>query len=221
MSNDGMIGHARILDAGVRPEELSAPIMSASPRNRKKDFTPNHILRWSNILGIRRFLMRSISVLFVSAALICSAAVSAQRRLPGSQEKKVGVAIDLKVNGTPYTFKGEASCDYLAKGSIYDVAGERWSVRQDDNGRNINLSLWRPANGSGDMVQLNVYIGGKRYDVSTIKSPQGPSGSGTVKLVKEGTGGTFTVDATTPSAGKITGTFKCDAFPASEAVAGD
>ncbi len=165
--------------------------------------------------------MRLISVLFVSAALMGSVAASAQRRPPGSQEKKVGVAIDLKVNGTPYTFKGEASCDHLAKGSIYDIAAERWSVRHDDNGRNISLSLWRPANGTGDMVQLNVNMGGKRYDVSTIKSPQGPSGSGSVKLVTEGTGGTFTVDATTPSAGKITGTIKCDAFPAAEVVAGD
>lgn len=165
--------------------------------------------------------MRSMYVLFVIAALILSVAPSAQRRLPGSQEKKVGVAIDLKVNGTPYTFKGEASCDHLAQGSIYDIVAERWSVRQDDNGRNVNLSLWRPRNGTGDMVQLNVYVAGKRYDVSTVKSPQGPSGSGSVKLVKEGTGGTFTIDAATPSADRITGTIKCDAFPASEAVAGD
>lgn len=165
--------------------------------------------------------MRSIWVLVVSAALMCSAATSAQRRVPGSQEKKVGVAIDLKVNGTPYVFKGEASCDHLAKGSIYDIVAERWSVRQDDNGRNISLSLWRPASGTGDMVQLNVGMGGKRYDVSTIRSPQGPSGTGSVKLVTDGAGGTFTIDATTPSAGKITGTIKCDAFPAAEVVAGD
>jgi hypothetical protein len=42
-----------------------------------------------------------------------------------------------------------------------------------------------------------------------------------VKLVKERAGGTFTIDAATSSAGKITGTFKCEAFAASEAVAGD
>ena len=165
--------------------------------------------------------MRRVSVFFVSAALMLSVQAFAQRRLPGSQEKKVGVAIDLKVNNTPYTFKGDAICDHLAKGSIYDIVAERWSVRHDDNGRNINLSLWRPTNGTGDMVQLNVYMGGKRYDVSTIKSPQGPSGSGSVKLVKEGTGGTFTIDVATASSGKITGTIKCDAFPASEAVAGN
>ena len=149
--------------------------------------------------------MRSIPVLFVSVTLMFSIAASAQRRLPGSQEQKVGVAIDLKVNGTPYTFKGDGSCDHLAKGSIYDIPAQRWSVRHDDNGRNINLSLWRPANRIGDMVQLNIYMGGKRYSVSTITSPQGALRSGTVKLVKEGTGGTFTIDAATPSAGKITG----------------
>ena len=60
--------------------------------------------------------MRLISVLFVCAVLMVPAALSAQRRLPGSQEKKVGVAIDLKVNGTLYTFKGEAICDHLAAG---------------------------------------------------------------------------------------------------------
>ncbi len=165
--------------------------------------------------------MRSIAFVLLSAALMCSTAASAQRRLPGSQEKKVGVAIDLNVNGTPYAFKGEASCDHLAKGSIYDIAAERWSVRQDDTGRNINFSLWRPTSGAGDMVTLNVSMGGKRYDVSTVKSPQGPSGSGTVKLTTQGAGGTFTIDVSTASSAKITGTVKCDAFPASEAVAGD
>ena len=165
--------------------------------------------------------MRSISVLFVSATVLFLPAASAQRRPVGSEEPKVSVAIDLKVNGTPYVFKGEASCDHLAKGSIYEIAAQRWSVRHDGNGQNLNLSLWRPASGAGDMMQLNIYAGGKRYDASTIKSPQGPSGSGTVKLTTEGAGGTFTIDATTASAAKITGTIKCAAFPASRAVAGN
>ncbi len=165
--------------------------------------------------------MRSIILSFVGVTLICSAALSAQRQPARSQEQKVRVEIDLKVNGTPYTFNGEASCDHLAQGSIYDIAAQRWSVRHDDNGRNLNLSLWRPASGASDMLQLNISLAGKRYDVSTIKSPQGASGSGTAKLVAQGTGGTFTIDAITASAGKITGTIKCAAFPPSAAVAGN
>jgi hypothetical protein len=172
-------------------------------------------------LGLQEANMRAIVVLCVTVTLMCGAAASAQRRPSGSQEQKVAVAIDLNVNGTPYTFKGEAICDHLAKGSIYDIAAERWSVRHDDSGRNLNLSLWRPLGGAGDMVQLSVYLGGKRYDVSTIKSPQGPSGSGTAKLVPAGTGGTFTIDATTPSAGKIAGTIRCAAFPPSAGEAGN
>ena len=165
--------------------------------------------------------MRPISVLLVSATLMFSIAASAQRRPSASGDQKVGVVIDLKVNGTPYTFKGEAICDHLADGSIYDIAAERWSVRHDDNGRNVNLSLWRPANKAGDMVQLNIQMSGKTYDVSTIKSPQGPSGAGSVKLVRAGAGGTFTVDASTASAARITGTIRCDAFPASAGDNGD
>ena len=53
--------------------------------------------------------MRSISVLLVSATLMLSAAASAQRRPSGSEEPEVGVAVDLKVNGTLYTFKGKAA----------------------------------------------------------------------------------------------------------------
>lgn len=165
---------------------------------------------------------RSMCFVFLSAALIWSTAASAQRRLPGSQEKKVGVAIDLNVNGIPYTFKGEASCNHLAKGSIYGVVAERWSVRHDDTGRNINFSLWRPTSGAGDMVTLNVFMGGKRYDVSTVKSAQeGSSGSGAVKLTTQGAGGAFAIDVSTAAGAKITGTVKCDAFPPAHAVAGD
>src|SRR5678815_5123313 len=98
--------------------------------------------------------MRSIILSFVGVTLICSAALSAQRQPARSQEQKVRVEIDLKVNGTPYTFNGDASCDHLAQGSIYDIAAQRWSVRHDDNGRNLNLSLWRPASGASDMLQL-------------------------------------------------------------------
>jgi hypothetical protein len=175
-----------------------------------------------DILGDpRRCRMRSIALVILSVALMCSVPASAQRRPTGSQEKRVGVAIDLKVNGAPYTFKGEASCDHLARGSIYDIVAERWSVQQNDADRSLSFSLWRPTSGAGDMVTLNVSMGGKRYDVSTVKSPQGPSGSGSVKLAPESAGGTFTIDATTASAAKITGTVKCNAFTASETVAGN
>ena len=73
------------------------------------------------------------------------------------------------------------------------------------------------------MVTLSISVGGKRYDVSTVKSPQATqaSGSASVKFASQGGGATFTVDATTASGAKLNGTIKCESFTMPEPVAGD
>src|SRR5688572_11276990 len=115
--------------------------------------------------------MRSISLLFLTVILL-SVSATAQRHPAGStpQEKKVGVAIDMRVDNVPYTFTGEGTCEHLAKGSIYDTLAERWSVQQQgDNGRSLSLTLWRPLAGGANMLTLALSTGGKRYDVDTVK----------------------------------------------------
>jgi hypothetical protein len=169
--------------------------------------------------------MRSTSLLFLTVILL-SVSATAQRRPTGStpQEKKVRVAIDMRVDNVPYTFTGEATCEHLAKGSIYDTLAERWSVQQQgDNGRSLSLTLWRPLAGGANMLTLALSTGGKRYDVDTVKKPKPSqaSGSGTVRLAPEGMGGTITIEATTASSAKINGTIKCDSFTTSNPVAGD
>ena len=168
--------------------------------------------------------MRTI-LLLSTAAMMLSMSLAAQRRPAGSapQEQKVGVAIDLRVNDAPYTFKGQAVCQHLAKGSIYDTPAERWSVQHDATGQNMNLTLWRPLKGGGDMVTLSLQASGKRHDVDTVKGPKSTqtTGSGSVRFAPEGGGGTFAVEATAASGAKISGTVKCDAFTASQAVAGN
>lgn len=170
--------------------------------------------------------MRMMSWCFLVAALALPSIAAAQRRVPNAapQDKTVPAMIDLKVGGgAAYTINGQASCEHAPVGSIYDTVAERWSVRHDDNGRNLNLTLWHPTKGTGDMVTLSLSTGGKRYDVDTVKKPQSPktSGSGTVRFAASGGGGTFTVDLTTESGAKITGTIKCQAFTAPAVVAGD
>jgi hypothetical protein len=154
-----------------------------------------------------------VSSWFVVAALTCPNVAAAQRRVPGAaaQEQTVPATIALKVGAASYSFTGQASCEHAARGSIYDTVAERWSVRHNDNGRNLNLNLWHPTAGTADMVTLSMSAGGKRYDVDTVKKPQSPktSGSGMVRMAPEGGGGTFTVDLTTESGDKITGTIKC------------
>jgi hypothetical protein len=157
-------------------------------------------------------------VLTVSTPLV------AQRRPPGStpQESTVGAAIALSVGGMTYAFTGKAECEHLAGGSIYDTVAERWSVQQQDNGRSLNLNLWHPMSGGSDMVMLSISLGGKTYTLDTVKRPQSAqtTGSGTVKLVPQGNGGTFTVNGKAGSGAAISGTIKCDSFTASNPVAG-
>ena len=169
-------------------------------------------------------LVHSFTVLSLMAALVIAAPVSAQRRPAGSapQEAKVGATIALVVAGTAYQFSGQAVCEHLSRGSIYDIPAARWSVRHSEAGRDLSLTVWRPQSGS-DMVTLAVGIGGKRHDVNTVKAPKATSvtGSATVKFAPEGKGGTFTLNATAGSGAAITGTIKCEAFTTPIAVAGN
>jgi phage tail sheath gpL-like len=75
----------------------------------------------------------------------------------------------------------------------------------------LNLSMWRPKNGSGDMVSLSVSTGKTSKTVSTVRGAA-VAGSGKVTLAATGKGGVFTVDAKAADGTAITGTIKCDAF---------
>ena len=108
-------------------------------------------------------LVHSVTVLCFAAALTFAAPVHAQRRPAGSapREAKVSATIALDVAGTAYQFSGQAVCEHLSRGSIYDIPAERWSVRHSEAARDLSLTVWRPQSGGGDMVTLAVGIGGK------------------------------------------------------------
>jgi hypothetical protein len=162
------------------------------------------------------------SVLF-AAILTLTTPLAAQRRPSGTPvEETVGTTIALSVGGVAYNFSGQAMCEHVPQGSIYDTVAERWSVRQQSAERSLSLNLWHPLSGGSDMVTLTVSTGGKRYDVDTVKKPQSNQtiGSANVKFVPQGKGGTFTIDATAGSGTKVSGTIKCDAFTAVTPVAG-
>ena len=170
-------------------------------------------------------ITQSFTVLCFASALTLVAPLSAQRRPAGAapQEAKVSATISLDVAGAPYQFSGQAVCEHLSQGAIYDIPAARWSVRHNEAARDLSLTVWRPQSGSGDMVTLAVAIGGKRHDVNTVKAPRAPAvtGSATVTFAPEGKGGTFTLKATAGSGAAVTGTIKCAAFTTPEAVAGN
>lgn len=159
-------------------------------------------------------------------ALAVAPVAAAQRPAPSPETPSSGmpaVAIALQAGSDSYRFSGRAACTHEPKGYIYTVAAQLWSVQQTDATRDVTLTFWRPADGSGDMFTLHLQTGDRRYAADTVKTKDGgsPQGSGKVTFASEGRGGTFTVNAKTASGATITGTIKCDGFRPAMAEGGN
>ena len=127
--------------------------------------------------------------------------------------------VSLKVGKEAFTAKGLGTGTHAPKAAIYGVLSEMWSLRQASDGRSVQLTLWKPADGSASMFSLSVDAG-KLTTLSTVRGAK-TSGSGTVTLAPSGKGGTFTVDAKSNAGEAVTGTIKCDAFTAAIAEGGN
>jgi hypothetical protein len=142
-----------------------------------------------------------------------------QMRRQSSGAAMVPAEVSVKIAGEPYEAKGQASCTHEPKASIYDVAAAMWTVRQESGDRSIQLTLWKPANGSPSMFSLAAN-GKKNVTVNTVRGSQ-VVGSGTVTLASSAKGGTFTIDAKTKAGEPVTGTIRCDAFTPAIAEGGN
>jgi hypothetical protein len=121
------------------------------------------------------------------------------------------IGVSLTVGDQRYESTAPGKCTHAPVASIYQVMSELWTAQQSQDGRSVNLSLWRPKNGSGDMVTLSVNAGKSAKNVSTVRGAA-IAGSGKVTLAQSGKGGVFTIEAKAADGTAITGTIKCDAF---------
>ena len=151
--------------------------------------------------------------------MLATVFVSADQVRRRSEPALVPLEISLTAGGEAYDAKAKGSCTHAPKAAIYGILSEMWTVRHRDDGRSVQLTLWKPADGSAHMFSLS-FNGKKSWTVSTVRGGQ-VSGSGTVALVPAGKGGTFTIDAKGPAGEAIGGTLKCEAFTPAIAEGGD
>lgn len=137
--------------------------------------------------------------------------VDAQRRAPGQTQPTQAIQVALNVGGATYQSSQAGKCTHAPVASIFKAMAEMWSVQQNAEGRSLALTLWKPTDGSGDMITLSVTSGSLSHQINTVRGGT-TTGSGKVTLVRAGNGGTFSVDAKTSSGTPISGTIKCDAF---------
>lgn len=131
----------------------------------------------------------------------------------------VPVEVSVKVGSASYQAKSEGTCTHAPRASIYGIVSEQWTVRHEEDGRSVQLTLWKPADGSAQMFSLSV-SGTANATISTVRGGQ-VSGSGSVKLEPSGKGGIFSIDAKAKAGETINGTLKCAAFMRAFAEGGD
>ena len=133
---------------------------------------------------------------------------SAQIRRAPTNGSSVSVSVDLKVGSDTVAATGTGQCTHAPQASIYNVRSQLWSVRHDAApGKAVQLSLWRPADGSADMFTLSVGT----ITVSTVRGGQA-AGSGTATFEPSGNGGSFRIDAKSANGQSISGSITCQAF---------
>src|SRR5688572_28220649 len=142
----------------------------------------------------------------IGAIALCGfiADVDAQRRPPGQTQPTQSIQVALKVGGATYQSSEAGKCTHAPVASIFKIVAEMWSVQQNAGERSLALTLWKPKDGSGDMVTLSVTSDKLSNQVNTVRG-EPTTGSGKVTLERSGNGGTFTIDAKTGTGTAISG----------------
>jgi len=156
----------------------------------------------------QRVLVAAASLAVVSSIVL----LDAQRREPGKPPLRQAIEASLKVGGLSYDSREPGRCTHAPTAAIYSVISEMWSVQQSSDGRSLTLTLWRPKDGSGDMVTLSVNNGSASHEINTVRGGGATRGAGKVAFEKSGAGGVFTITGKTGDGAAVSGTISCNAF---------
>ena len=128
--------------------------------------------------------------------------------------QSAAIESDLQVAGRKFQSKGPGDCKAAPEASIYGVRAGMTMISQRQGDQSLRLTLWQPRDGSPAMLQMEISQGAARHSIDTVRGGTKKDAKGTAKaaLARAGAGGTITVDATTATGERITGTVRCTAF---------
>jgi hypothetical protein len=162
---------------------------------------------------LRSFLIPSLLLLTTAAS------DAAAQRTAGTGT----VGVSAKVGRKSYDATGAGTCRHSPDASIYDVPAALWMVEQASTRggalKRVNLTLWRPKNGSSDQISLALETGSSSHQISSGGRGR-PVGSATVKLSPVGSGGRFELKGKDAAGTRIKLTITCPAFTGVEAEGG-
>jgi hypothetical protein len=135
-----------------------------------------------------------IATLNLVAGLTHEALAQHQTLAPESQKPTVEASLTIggTVAGKPLQVSGSGSCRHAPDASIRGVSASMWMVEYRGSGdaavKQLNLTLWRPKDGSPD--QLSLSLESKSGDHRIETGGKGKhKGEGTVTILPSGPGG--------------------------------
>jgi len=164
------------------------------------------------------------TLLFMSIVVSDAAA---QRRTSEHQPTNDSVSgqfgVTARLGSKTYSSILPGSCKHEPSGSIYDVPAALWLIEGSGSERSdikqINLTLWRPKNGSADQISLFIKTGAGAHRIE-LSPRRKPSGSATVRLQPQGPGGSLELSGKDSSGVTVNLRISCPTFEAVEAAGG-
>ena len=133
----------------------------------------------------------------------------------GQSESVSAGTVPMKVEGTvaghPWKAEGTGQCATSADGSIYDVPASLWHAIFQDASAHLNLVVWRPRSGAGDMVNFVLTENLIPHRIATVKGAD-IMGGGTPTVEPAGSGGTLSVKGRDDHGHIVEMTVECTRF---------
>jgi hypothetical protein len=152
-----------------------------------------------------------------------SDSAAAQRRSASDQAQQASVTINAKVGGKKYDGSGSGECKHAPDASIRGVSASLWMVQyagaKDGSVKQLNLTLWRPKDGSPDQLSLNLETGSGSHRIQTGQEGES-AGEGTVTILPSGPGGRLEITGKAAGGKALQLTIDCPAFAGVEAEGG-
>ncbi len=168
-------------------------------------------------------MLRSVFILGLS--MIAGACDGAAQRRPNPEASDNGKSVNISGRVADKTLNaiGGGRCRHAPEASIYDVPAALWLVDysnpNDAQLKQLNLTLWRPKNGSPDQISLSVETGSTSHRVN-IGGRGEQAGSGRVTLSPSGEGGRFEFKGKDAAGTRLEVAISCPAFAGVEAEGG-
>jgi hypothetical protein len=150
---------------------------------------------------------------------------SAQRLTPpanSGSSAQANLSITGKAGGKNLQASGTGSCRHAPEASISGVSASLWMVQYGGSGdgavKQLNLTLWRPKDGSPDQLSLALEAKSGEHRIDT--GPRESKGEGSVTILPNGPGGRLELKGKDAQGKPIQLTIDCPTFAGIQAEGG-